>query len=843
MDAHSLERLDFLRIRELLAGYALTQLGRGLAATIKPIARESLIRRWFDQLAGLERLAQERGLPPFGGVTDVRETIRRCAPPLQVTVEDVARVGDALAGTHAIGRYLADLPEGCAELQHLAERIGDFGTVADRIRAQIDERAHMRDDASPKLARIRDEIRRATQQIRAAVERILHDSETRKLLQFPNYTFHNDRLVFPVRAECRGRLPGIIHRSSDSGATIYVEPSQAVELNNQISNLRAEEAEEIARLLWELAHEIYINAEAIIKTLDALAVLDLLVAKLRLSEDFEMRCPELSEQQMLNVRQARHPLLVDLVRRKAAAGEPVQEVVPISYRLGEDFDLLIITGPNTGGKTVTLKTVGLLSLMVQAGLPVPVAEGSRFGVFKRVLIDMGDEQSMQQSLSTFSGHLKRQMDMLRRASRDVLVLVDELGAGTDPDEGAAIGRAILDDLLRLECRCMVTTHIGALKSFPLSRARAENACVEFDLETLRPTYHLRVGEPGMSNAIAIARRLGMPRRLVNAARRNLSRKARLLRAALEETAGAKRQAEEARAAAESARLDADRAQNDADAARVSFEQQQANFEQWVRRVVHLQSGDAVRVRDFDRDGRLVRLRLDQQRAEVDVGAFTVEVPLGDVLPPETPPPPARPPRPRRPVAVEAKPAKPRERRPARPRAESRRATARAESRPGRSRRREPHKPKRHYVPLTEEHANGLQSGDTVVVKRLHREGRVVRIEPPKKVAFVSVGSFEVEVPYSGLGLPAPPQERPKKPRPPTPAKAPDEAAPERASAAPDSGEEPKDARAESPAATAAPPPADAAPAAQAGDSEAADAESRPGPAEGAGDASASTREE
>jgi len=746
MDAHTLQCLDFFRIRELLAVYAMTELGSSLAMTIKPVARAALVHRWFAQLEELQRVSEERGLPPYGGLTDVRETVRRCAPPLQITVEEMARVGDALAATHAIAAYLADSPEECVELRHLAERVGDFGTIAERIHRVIDERAAVRDDASPKLARIRGEIHAATQQIRSTVERLLRDPETRKLLQFSNYTFHDDRLVFPVRSECRGRLPGIVHRSSDSGATIYVEPSEAVELNNRVSNLRSEEIEEVSRLLWDLAHEVYINSEAILATLDALAVLDLLVAKLRFAQAFELRIPQLVDGPLLSVREARHPLLVDLMRRKQAAGDRPGEVVPISYRVGDDFKLLIITGPNTGGKTVTLKTVGLLTLMVQAGLPVPVAEGSSFGVFKRVLIDIGDEQSMQQSLSTFSAHLRRQMETVQKAGTDVLVLIDELGAGTDPDEGAAIGRALLDELLRLQCRCVVTTHIGALKSFPLMRAGAENGCVEFDAETLEPTYHLRIGEPGMSNAIAIAERLGMPRRLISAAKRNLSRRARVLRAVMEGAVGAKREAEEARKAAESARLEADHAQNEANAARASLERQQADFQQWVQRVVHLQSGDAVRVRNFDRDGRLVRVRLDQHRAEVDVGAFNVEVPLGDVLPPETPPPPARPPRPQQAAAAPQKKS-------ARARRRAPRSAPRPETRQRKTHRRDERKPKHHYEPLAEEEITALQPGDTVVVKRLHRDGRVVRVEPAKHVVVVSVGLFEVEVPFNGLGRP------------------------------------------------------------------------------------------
>ena len=772
MDEHTLECLDFFRVREMLAGCALTELGRKLAGTIQPVANEKLVRRWFAQLREFQAFAEERGLPPLGGLTDVRETVQRCAPPLKVDVDDMARIGDALAATHAVATWLAALPADSGELRHLAQRVGDFETIATRIRAVIDERGQVRDDASPKLAGIRAEIRRAGQQIRATVDRLLHEPETRKLLQFPNYTFHNDRLVLPVRAEYRGRMPGIVHRSSDSGATIYVEPSLAVELNNRISNLRAEEAEEIARLLWELAHEVYINAEPIIKTLDALAVLDLLVAKHRLAQQYEMRCPEPCSEPRLAVRNARHPLLLELARRRAADEAEPLAVVPISYRLGDDFAMLVITGPNTGGKTVTLKTIGLLTLMAQAGLPVPVDEGSTFGLFKHVMIDIGDEQNMQQSLSTFSAHLQRQMEMLHKADARSLLLIDELGAGTDPDEGAALGRAILDEILRLGARCVVTTHIGALKGFPLTREQAENACVEFDTETLRPTYHLRIGEAGQSNAIAIATRLGMPRRLVQAAKKSLSRKTRALHAALEGAAGARRKAEEARAQAETAQLEAGRARHQAEHARAALEKKQADFEQWARRVAHLQPGEPVRVRGFDRDGRVVRMRIDHHRAEVDVGAFTVEVPLGDILPPETPLPPEPPPPRARPAT--SAPRKKRRRAPEKPPA--------AGGRCAKSPRRSGPKPRRQYAPLSAEEILALQAGDRVIVKRLHRDGRVVRVEPGKKQVVVSVGLFEVDVPFDGLAsarvIEPPPGDKRGKTRPAAPARDAGESAPE-----------------------------------------------------------------
>ncbi len=737
MDPHSLECLDFPRVREIVARYAATSLGRGMALALRPTTRGALIRRWLAQVAELRSLAADKGLPPFGGVHDIREAVRKCAPPLHVTLEDVAQIGETLAATHELTAYFSELPEAYPELRHIAGRIGDFKTVSDRISAVIDERMQVRDDASPKLLRIRRTIGEAMAAIEQVVERLLHDGNVRRLLQFPNHTFFNDRLVLPLKLEYRGRLAGIVHRSSDSGATIYVEPAAAVELNNQITNLRAQESEEIARLLWDLAHEIHINEEAILKTLDALAILDLTIAKVRMAREFRMITPPLVEAPRVNVRAARHPLLLDLVRAKRDAGEPVPEIVPISYRLGDDFDMLIITGPNTGGKTVTLKTIGLLSLMVQAGMPVPVDEGSTFGVFTDVFIDIGDEQSMQQSLSTFSGHLKRQMEMMHKSGGRSLVLLDELGAGTDPDEGAAIGKAVLDEFLRRKSRCIATTHLGALKSYPLQRQRVENGSVEFDVESLRPTYHLLIGEPGMSNAIAIAERLGMPRRVVHNARRNVSQRHAVFHKAMRDTIEAKRQAEEARTAAENARLDLDRRQSEADAAKALFERQQSDFQQWVQRVVHLQPGDSVRVRSFDRDGKIVRVRLDAHRAQVDLGTFSVEVPLGEILPPATPAPPPRPASPPTPPRAKERPSAA----PATPQAASPRPEKRRESRGPLIR------------SLTDEQAAALSPGEIVFVKRFHRTGSVVRVIPARKIALISTGVLEFEVPFSGLATP------------------------------------------------------------------------------------------
>jgi DNA mismatch repair protein MutS2 len=358
---------------------------------------------------------------------------------------------------------------------------------------------------------------------------------------------------------------------------------------------------------------------------------------------------EVNPDHRLVLRQARNPILL---MPPASAADPGRPVVPIDVRLGDDFDVMIITGPNTGGKTAALKTVGLLALMVHAGLPVPAAPGSTFPVLDGVWIDVGDEQSLEQSLSTFSAHLARILDIIRRARRPTLVLLDELGAGTDPDEGAAIGRAVVEYLLSTGCLAMITTHLGALKAVGFETPRVDNASVEFDVQSLRPTYRLRIGEPGASNAIAIAARLGMPQRLVQAARRHLTGQHRALDRAIAGTLRSRREAERARRDADAARQDAARATLAALDQAEALHQREQYYASWVERVLTLQPGDTVFVKSFDRPGRVVRLRLEKQAACVDVGAMELEVPVADLVfeglaapgppAPRPPPPPALP---------------------------------------------------------------------------------------------------------------------------------------------------------------------------------------------------------
>ena len=362
-------------------------------------------------------------------------------------------------------------------------------------------------------------------------------------------------------------------------------------------------------------------------------MLDLVSAKCRYAMQRGCVCPQLDDNGRMELREARHPLLVELFARQTEQEGVARQVVPIDARLGDDFDVLMVTGPNTGGKTVALKTIGLCVLMTQAGIPIPAAEGSRLPVYRQVFVDIGDEQSLQQSLSTFSGHMQNLLSILQRSGARSLVLIDELGAGTDPDEGAAIGSAVVDELLERGARAVITTHLSALKALAFTQKRVDNASVEFDVQTLQPMYHLRIGEPGNSNAIIIAERLGMPQRMAARARAHLAGRGRILREAIEGTLESRREAERARKAAQQAQMEATRTQEQLEQQAQRLRDAQGEFAEWTQWVNALQPGDEVLVRSMKQLGRVVRMQLHRQRVLVSVGSLHVEVALMDVSQP------------------------------------------------------------------------------------------------------------------------------------------------------------------------------------------------------------------
>jgi DNA mismatch repair protein MutS2 len=638
VNEQTIAKLEFNVIRQVLADHSSTGLGRRLALALKPSPKSAQVRIWLDQVRELTTVAQERSMPPLGGIHDVRDEILACSFPTPLEPDALARVGETLDATANLRAWfdrLGDLDAPADGLIRLGRRVGDFGLLGGAITQAIDPRGEVRDSASERLASIRRSIDQTKNQSRGVFDRLLRKSSLRNMLQYAGTTLHNDRMVLPLKTEYRGRIPGIVHRSSDSGATLFIEPAESVELNNTIIKLRQAESVEITRILSELCRKVHAEQGGILETLQAVSVLDLLVAKCRYAKNRRCVCPEIDDAGVLDLHDARHPVLIEVFDREAMDGHPPKAVVPIDVRLGDDFDVLAITGPNTGGKTVALKTVGLLALMTQAGIPIPVGEGSKMPVYRQVFVDIGDEQSLQQSLSTFSSHLSNQLRILEASGEGTLVLIDELGAGTDPDEGAAIGQAIIAELLHKKARAIVTTHLSALKAVAFTTDRVDNASVEFDVASLRPTYRLQLGEPGNSNALIIAQRLGMAPRLIQLAKSRLDERHQHLTRAIAGTLESRRDAERARKDAREAALESRKLQEELARRDGELQRERDAFGEWTKWLNTLRPGDMVFLRSMKRAAKVVRMQLQKQTALVSTGAVDYEVPLQDIQsPPE-----------------------------------------------------------------------------------------------------------------------------------------------------------------------------------------------------------------
>jgi DNA mismatch repair protein MutS2 len=635
VDSFTLKKTEFGEIRRILCEFCACTLGKALALRMSPSRNPETIQRWLKQVSQTVEAIRDVGLPPFGGVTDVTEALRRAHPGAGATGEDFAAIASALEAAGALRGYLDALPEHLDTLHELAGGISRFDGEVKAIRGVVDPDGSVRDDASERLSRLRLEIQATSRKIHDVIYGYLQNVDVAKLLQNPTVTLHGDRYVLPVKAENRGRLPGVVHRASNTGATVFVEPNASVELNNHLADLAVDERREIERLLNVLSIRIQARGEEMAASLRTIAQVDLISAKAQYAYQNDFTCPEVSERGSLQFAAARHPLLVDQVRQQDKQGVPAENrhsVVPIDVRLGSDFDLLVITGSNTGGKTVTLKTVALLVLMAQSGMHIPVRRGATMPVFRDVLIDVGDEQSLQQSLSTFGAHVKRIGHILRNADPSCLVLLDELGSGTDPDEGGAMGQAILDELRQIGCMGMVTTHLSVLKAYAYNHERVDNASVEFDTVTMTPTYHLRIGTPGESHAIAVAARLGLTKRLIGAAKRHLAEQGKQFRKAIRATGQARQVAEEARAQAVEAEQVAKQQQEVYESKLADLHRLQREFETWLATLPELSPGDEVAVPSLHKTGKLVRLELHRQIAVVDADNIQVEVPLKELMP-------------------------------------------------------------------------------------------------------------------------------------------------------------------------------------------------------------------
>ncbi|WP_406676550.1 endonuclease MutS2 [Moorella sp. ACPs] len=498
-------KLELDKILQRLEEKCVSSLGAELARALQPVRDLEEVRNRLKATSEAEQVLRRYPDIPFSNIHDIRPQVARAAVGGLLEEEELLQVAATLSGGRRVRQYLLSQDGNWPVLRETANRIGDFRDLEKAIGQAIGPDGEVMDQATPRLLALRQQIRKTQEKIKERLDGYLRSAEMQKYLQDNLYTIRNDRYVLPVKQEYRHQVPGLIHDQSASGATLFIEPMAMVELNNELRRLKMAEAREIEAILRHLSNLIGREKERLEITLAALGELDFTLAKGYLSREMAAVEPRLNNEGRWRINRGRHPLLQG-------------KVVPVSLTLGEDFDTLVITGPNTGGKTVTLKTVGLFTLMAQCGLHLPAAEGTEVDPTAAVYADIGDEQSIEQSLSTFSAHMAQIVSILKEVTPGSLVLLDELGAGTDPTEGAALAMAILDYLTNAGARTIATTHYSELKAYAYATPRVENAAVEFDSETLQPTYNLIIGTPGESNAFVVASRLGLSPAIIERAR-------------------------------------------------------------------------------------------------------------------------------------------------------------------------------------------------------------------------------------------------------------------------------------------------------------------------------------
>ena len=528
-----LKTLEYDKIRAMVAERTQCCTGRELAEAMEPVFTNGEAASQMALTAEAEKLLIRTGRSPAEGFPDLRGCLKRVHAALYLSPGELLGVARCLKAIRLCKEAL-ESAEDCPLLGNLAQWLQAHRSIEEEIGRCIAGEEEISDGASPALLRIRRSMRIANDRVRERLGNMIRSATFQKYLQEPLVTIRNGRFVLPVKQEYRQNVPGLIHDQSGSGATLFIEPTAVVELGNEYKKLLGEEEEEIQRILSELTALCAPYSQDILEGLGILGQVDLAFAKARLGREMEGVQPEMDQQGFLRIIKGRHPLI------------PKEQVVPIDVWMGEEFTTLIITGPNTGGKTVTLKTVGLFALMAQSGLFIPAQTGSRLPVFQAVYGDIGDEQSIEQSLSTFSSHMTNIVEILKQADAGSLVLLDELGAGTDPVEGAALAMSILEELHSRGCRTVATTHYSEIKAFALTRAGMENASMEFDVDRLCPTYRLFIGIPGKSNAFEISKRLGMEERLIEKAREYLKNEDVKFEDVISGAEAQRRQAEEER---------------------------------------------------------------------------------------------------------------------------------------------------------------------------------------------------------------------------------------------------------------------------------------------------------
>lgn len=547
--------LELDKILQQLANETTCADAAALAAEIEPDTDIKHVERLLQETDDAFVLMAKFGAPSFYGMTNVTNALRRAQAGGVLNLPELLAVAGTLRAIRSVSDWRKKSESIKTALDYRFETLQPNKFIEERISMTVVNEEEVADTASVVLAAIRRKIRAASLRVREQLDKMIRSQTYQKYLQEAIVTQRGGRYVVPVKAEFRNEVKGLVHDSSGSGATVFIEPIGVVEANNEIRVLRADEQEEIDRILAELSREVGEFADGIVQSYRAAVELNLIFAKGQLAYKMKAVVPKLNDAGRVCIKAARHPLI------------DRNKVVPTDLLLGQAFDALIVTGPNTGGKTVSLKTAGLLTLMAMCGLMIPAGEGSEVAVFRHVLADIGDEQSIEQSLSTFSAHMTNIIRILDQADGSSLILIDELGAGTDPVEGAALAISIIEAMREKGAKVMATTHYAELKAYALRTDGVENGCCEFDVATLRPTYRLLIGVPGKSNAFAISKRLGMPEEIVEHAKTLVSEESTVFEEVVTRLEDSRRKMEDERRNAERHRIDAERIAREAQAAR------------------------------------------------------------------------------------------------------------------------------------------------------------------------------------------------------------------------------------------------------------------------------------
>ena len=549
MAKFAVKTLEFAKVKEALALETSTSLGKNLALELRSENEFALVKGMLEETAEALRVQEEGRRFPFGGAVDITEGTKRAKVGAVIDIEMLMAIANTAASMRQTKNFLLEVEEVAPHLAVYAASMQEFPRLEKQLNSAISEKGEIKDSASTKLAGLRTGILVAKRRVKEKLDSILHSAENQKYFQDQLVTMREDRYVIPIKQEYKFNFPGVVHDQSGSGATLFIEPLAVVNLNNDIKKYILEEKDEVERILRQLSANVGLEADQLDKTLKVLAQLDLICAKAYLAKRQNAQRPMLLLQNKIEIVQGRHPLL------------DAKKAVPLDINVGDGFNSLLITGPNTGGKTVALKTVGLFALMTQAGMFVP-AQVAKLPVFGGVYADIGDEQSIEQSLSTFSGHLKNMVSIIQEAKSGDLVLVDEICVGTDPTEGAALAMAMLKYLHEKKVMTIITTHYSELKTFAYEHEGMENASVEFDPVTLQPTFRLLMGVPGSSNAFYISRRLGLPESILAQAESLIGQEHANMENVLQNLEGERLQYQRRNSEIENLRLEAERLKNE-----------------------------------------------------------------------------------------------------------------------------------------------------------------------------------------------------------------------------------------------------------------------------------------